>query len=201
MASKNHSSDLQRPFTLLMRRTLWPGFRFPGGGAAERAVEGCVKALQCTYGVLSDERIADFCICQAYVISGYGEEYRRRWQPAHSFGTKALERFERTTPARRYYEDRWLHGYGLSREGLAAEAGCGEHPLARFVFPVWEESTKRRLLSTEAGYLICGSSTLLWTPQSPACVKCRSNVRCRERTQHLYPELYRLRCEVSRKHE
>lgn len=201
MASINPGSDLQRPFTLLMRRTLWPGFRFPGGGSAERAVKAYAEALQCTYGVLSAERIADFCICQAYVISGYGEEYRHRWQPAHSFGTKALERFAAATPARRYYEDRWLHSYDLSREELAAEAERGEHPLARFVFPAWEEPTKRRLLSTEAGYLICGSSTLLWAPQSPACARCRSSVRCRERTQRLYPELYRLRCEASRKHE
>lgn len=201
MEKVNPASNLQQLFTLLLRHTLWPGFRFPGGGAAGRAVTGCAEAFERTHGALSAERMADFCICQAYAASGYGEEYRRRWQPAHSFGAKALERFRATTPARRYYEDRWLRGYGLTREGLVTKAECGEHPLARFVFPAWEESTKRRLLSTEAGYLVCGCSTLLWAPQSPSCTKCRSSVRCRERTQHLYPELYRLRCEASRKHE
>ena len=201
MEKPNSASELQRLFTLLVRRTLWPGFRFPGSAAAVRAVTRCAEALERTHGALSAERIADFCICQAYAFSGYGEEYRRRWQPSHSFGAKALERFAATTPARRYYEDRWMHGYGLSREGLASEAGRGEHPLTRFIFPAWEEPTKRRLLSTEAGYLNCGSSTLLWAPQSPACARCRSSLRCRERLRRLYPELYRLRCEATLKHE
>lgn len=199
MASISPGSNLQRLFTLILCRTLWPGFRFPGGRAAECAVERCAQALESTHGALSTERVADFCICQVYAISGYGEEYRRRWRPAHSFGAKALERFSATTLARRYYEDRWLHGYGLTREGLASETGCGEHPLARFVFPEWEELTKRRLLSTEAGYLVCGSSTLLWTPQSPVCGRCVLRDRCRERTRRLYPELYRLRCEALEK--
>lgn len=201
MEKENLASNLQRLFTLLMRQTLWPGFRFPGGGAAGRALTRCEEALERAHGALSAERMADFCICQAYAASGYGEEYRRRWRPAHSFGTKALDRFAATNPARRYYEDRWLYGYGLTREGLADEAGSGEHPMTRFVCPAWEEQTKRRLLSTEAGYMVCGSSTLLWAPQSPACCKCQSSVRCRERTRRLYPELYRLRCETNRKHE
>lgn len=186
----------RRLFSYLLRRTLWPEFRFPGGAVAEQAAEACAAALQHTYGALSAERMAAFCICQGYAISGYGEEYRHRWRPAHSFGVKARERFDAATPAHRYYEDRWLRGHGLSREGLAAVVERREHPLQRFLFPAWEEPTKRRLLSTEAGYLVCGSSTLLWSPQSPACAGCLHGERCRERTQRLYPELYRLRCEA-----
>lgn len=188
--------ELRRLFTYLLRRTLWPDFRFPGGAVAEQAAEACAAALQHTYGALSAERMAAFCICQGYAISGYGEEYRHRWRPVHSFGVKARERFAAARPAHRYYEDRWLRGHGLSREGLAAVVERREHPLQRFLFPAWEEPTKRRLLSTEAGYLVCGSSTLLWAPQSPACAGCLHGERCRERTRRLYPELYRLRCEA-----
>ena len=64
-----------------------------------------------------------------------------------------------------------------------------------------EETTKRRLLSTEAGYLVCALSTLMWTPFSPSCSKCAKAEPCRRRTQARYPELYRIRCEAWRKKE
>lgn len=62
-----------------------------------------------------------------------------------------------------------------------------------FVAPHWEEQTKSRLLSTEVGYYICGSSTLLWSPFSESCGKCTYAEKCRERTAKLYPELLRIR--------
>lgn len=200
-ASPSPASDLTRILTLLIRRTLWHDFSFPRGYVAQRAAQACTAALERSYGALSPERMADFCICQAFAISGFEEQYRRRWRPAHSCGSKALERFAAATPARRYYEDRWLEKFGLSRQGLAAQAAQREHPLARFIYPEWEETTKRRLLGSQAGYLICGCSTLLWAPQSPACGRCPRQQTCRVRTQRLYPELYRLRCEASTKHE
>lgn len=190
------ADDLRRIFTLLMRRTLWHDFRFPQGGAALRTTEACAAALERSYGALSGLRMADFCICQGYAIAGFDTAYRMRWQPAHSFGVKARERFGRLTPGQRYHQQRWLGRYHLSSELLAAHIERREHPLARFIDTPWEEPTKRRLLSTPAGYIVCGCSTLLWAPHSDACAACHNAATCRQRTQQIYPELYRLRCEA-----
>ena len=98
---------------------------------------------------------------------------------------------------RRYREELWLGSFSLSREELAASVeDRSRHPFSRFVYPEYEETTKRRLLSTEAGYAVCGASTLLWTPFSPSCRRCAHAGRCRRRTEALYPELYRLRREA-----
>ncbi len=51
------------------------------------------------------------------------------------------------------------------------------------------------MLSTEVGYYICGASTLLWTPFSPACRACIRAALCRKRTEMIYGELYRIRME------
>ena len=102
----------------------------------------------------------------------------------------------------RYREDRWLKSFGLSRHDLArAVEDRRSHPFGRFIYPEYEETTKRRLLSTEAGYLVCALSTLMWTPFSPSCSKCAKAEPCRRRTQARYPELYRIRCEAWRKKE
>ena len=61
--------------------------------------------------------------------------------------------------------------------------------------PEYEETTKRRALSTTIGYYICASSTLLWNPFSPSCQRCTKKEVCLERTRLNYPELYRLRIE------
>lgn len=135
-------------------------------------------------------------------ISGYDTAYRRKWNVSHSFGKKAIDRYLRSGKERRYREDRWLKSFGLSRHDLArAVEDRRSHPFGRFIYPEYEETTKRRLLSTEAGYLICALSTLMWTPFSPSCSKCAKAEPCRRRTQARYPELYRIRCEAWRKKE
>lgn len=183
-----------RAFTLLMRRTVAASFVFPGGGAAMRSVDTCVKALENRYGALQRERIADYCVCQVYALSCFGAEYLSRWRVSHSFGTKAQERFAAATRGKRYWEDRWLAQTGLSRrEVVWAIEDRRQHPLSRFVYPEYEEATKERLLSTPVGYYICGASTLLWTPFSPSCRACTSSEACRRRTERLYGELYRIR--------
>lgn len=135
-------------------------------------------------------------------ISGYDTAYRRKWNVSHSFGKKAIGRYLRSGKERRYREDRWLKSFGLSRHDLArAVEDRRSHPFGRFIYPEYEETTKRRLLSTEAGYLVCALSTLMWTPFSPSCSKCAKAEPCRRRTQARYPELYRIRCEAWRKKE
>lgn len=183
----------RRLFTRLVRTTLWADFVFPAGGRTGRVMDACFDQLT----PVSAERLADFCICQVYAISGFGTTYRRRWDITHSFGGKAVNRYLQAGKERRYHEDRWLKSFSLSRSELAASVeDRSRHPLAKFLFPEYEEPTKRRLLSTEAGYAVCGMSTLLWTPFSPSCRHCANVVRCQRRTEALYPELYRIRCEA-----
>lgn len=187
----------RRVFTRLVKDTLWRDFVLPGGGKVERCIGNCYDMLHKSVGTISPERLADYCICQVYAISRYDVTYRRRWNITHSFGEKAVGRYLEPTCMRQLYEDRWLRGFGLCRNDFSLMAGDhSKHPLAVFIYPEYEEHTKRRLLSTEVGYIICGASTLMWTPFSPTCTKCSNASLCRRRTEKVHHELYRIRCEA-----
>lgn len=190
-------NSCRRLFTHVMRCTVWADFVFPGGGLAERALIECRRYLCQEVGSdVGEERMADFCICQAYAISRFDAAYRRRWKVSHSFGRKAVIRYLKSGMQSRYYEDRWLKANGLSRVALLGMVRCRrEHPFARFIYPEYEDVTKSRLLSSEAGYAVCAFSTLLWTPFSKVCCRCAYVGKCRHRTEILYPELYRIRCQ------
>lgn len=186
---------VERLFTLLMCRTVDETFRFPGGGIARRAVDSCMAALAGGAEFPSRDKVVDFCICQVYALT-FDKKMLRGWTPAHSFGKKALERFARNTRTHRYWEDRWLKEHGLSRgELLHKVRDRSQHPLAKFLYPEYEDATKRRRIGTEAGLYVCSLSTLLWTPLSPVCQECAMAEKCREMTRERYPELYRLRVE------
>ena len=177
MERKEWIDGCRRLFTRLVRTTVWADFVFPTGGKSDRQLGMCFDGLCREVVSVSAERLSDFCICQTYAISGYDTAYRRKWNVSHSFGKKAIGRYLRSGKERRY------------------------RPFGRFIYPEYEETTKRRLLSTEAGYLVCALSTLMWTPFSPSCSKCAKAEPCRRRTQARYPELYRIRCEAWRKKE
>lgn len=193
MVSLKMNNCLRKVFTLLLRQSVWEDFKFPGGGLSDRILTDCHNTLEKRTGNLSPERLVDFCVCQVYFVSGCGKEYRQRWKVSHSFGQKAIQRFDKNTKVR-YYENRWLELYGLSRSALIALiTDQSIHPFDRFIYPEYEEGTKRRLLSSEAGYAVCAFSTLLWTPFSPCCRACHSKELCRQRTREVFPELYRVR--------
>lgn len=202
MERKEWTDGCRRLFTRLVRATLWADFSFPAGGRTDRQLGMCFDELCRRFVSVSQERLADFCICQVYALSGYGMAYRRRWNVAHSFGEKAVGRYLRSGKGHRYREDRWLENHGLSRQALiTVVADRSRHPFSPFIYPEYEEVTKRRLLSTEAGYLVCALSTLMWTPFSPSCSRCVKAEPCRDRTQARYPELFRIRCEAWREKE
>lgn len=191
---KTKDKEMTKVFTFLMKR-VYPGFTFPGGGAAQRTVASCAASLESS-GELSIERLVDFCICQVYAVSYFGEGYRGHWRVSHSFGKRALRRFAQRKREVRYYEDKWLQKNELSREMLCElirDRSC--HPQAKFIYPQYEDRTKKRLLGTVLGYYICGASTLLWTPFSPVCASCPKAIACEQRTRTIYPELYRIRME------
>lgn len=199
MEKREWIDNCRRVFTRIIQETLWRDFVFPGGPRTEQVLGRCFEALGSS---VCPERLVDFCITQGYAISGFGTEYRRRWNIAHSFGQKAVKRYAGGFSGRKFYEDRWLDEHGLSRSLLAGLVATDRpHPLSAFIYPEYEEATKRRLLHTEAGYVVCALSTFLWTPFSPTCRRCRRETPCKERTAGRYPELYRLRLAVWRDRE
>ena len=186
-----------RLFTYLMKQAVSPVFVFPGGGISQRTVSACIDSLERLYkSELSEERLTDYCVCQVYTISRFDRIYLKRWNISHSFGKKAVERFAQNTPGKRYYEDLWLKKCGFSRVSLLSEfQDKSLHPLNKFIYPDYEDSTKSRLNGTEPGFYICCISTLMWTPFSPVCRNCDYEERCKGITSRKYAELYRVRNE------
>lgn len=196
METREKNRWAEKVFTFLMRATIGPGFRFPGGGLAQKTMADCMEKLDEGTGKLSREKVVDFCICQVYAITFYDKEYLARWKVSHSFGAKALKRFRSTHRARRYYEDIWLHSQGLSRAGLVdIIRDRSQHPLSKFIYPEYEDTTKARKAGTEAGLYVCSISTLMWTPFSPVCSTCTMSHTCMQMTREQYPELCRIRAE------
>ena len=170
-----------------MQKTVFPAFVFPGGNLVRNRVFAAIESL-------CEEKTVDYCICQVYAVHRFGQDYLHRWNACHSFGEKAVSRFLQNRSM--YHEDKWLSACGLSRSKLFLQF-TGNHPLLKFVFPEYEENTKRRMLNTETGFYICLVSTLLWTPFSPVCNKCHNQEKCREITKQKYPELYCIRIKAS----
>ncbi len=196
MEKQSTDKYARQVFTMLFK-LIDPAFSFPGGGIAARSVAQCMAALERKHITLGRERIVDYCVCQAYAVTRFGEDYLPRWRVTHSFGEKALERYDRNTAIQKYHQDRWLREHGLSRGAiLSLFQDRSQHPLFKFVFPEYEEGTKKRLLGTAAGFYICQVSTLGWTPFSPACECCPTAEKCREVTRQRYCELYRIRVEA-----
>lgn len=196
MGNERKSKAMSTVFTTLMQYVM-PAFTFPRGGIATKSVASCLETLETIYSDgISEERIVDYCICQVYTISRFDRLYLNRWNVTHSFGKKAIERFLSNKQGNRYYEDNWLATIGMSRNALSDRIkDRKQHPLFKYVNPAYEESTKKRALSTIVGYYICATSTLLWNPFSPSCSKCTKEQACKVRTQVYFPELYRLRIE------
>lgn len=184
-------SDL---YSLIVKRLVCRDFVFPQGGIARRTIELFVDSFSKRYGGgYSDERLVDFCVCQAHVYRDVSF-LQRVWKPVHSFGAKAILRYCECATGKRFYEDEWLAESGLDRAKLCEMiADQSSHPLQRFVYMPSEEGTKLRFQNTQAGYLLCEASTLMWSPLSAACVGCNQSVMCRASTEKRFPELYRLR--------
>lgn len=188
------SKLISRLFVLLMRLSVQANFAMPGGRLAEKQIDDALDYLTKHYGEVGLERIVDYCVCHVHRISEFGADYLKKWKLSHSFGSNAVNRFVTRKPGQKYYEDKWLARFKLTREALLCEIeDRSTHPLFKFIYPDYEDATKRRALSLVVGYYICGASTLLWTPFSKVCRSCPKSEACKVRTQKLYPEIYRLR--------
>lgn len=192
--TKEKNEILISVFTFLMQRNIRKDFVFPSGRLTVKTMTSCMESLEKIYGWPSRERLTDYCICQVHVISNLPDSYIRRWNIRHSFGVKAVLRYRNNDSASHRQENYWLKKNGLSRAVLYEQFKCKkEHPLAKLIYPEYEEVTKRRMHSSEVGFYLCQLSTLLWTPFSQSCRTCRNEARCKEVTEAKYGELYRIR--------
>ena len=156
MEKKEWIEGCKRVFTKLVKDTLWEDFKFPNGGRSERYIGDCYDRLLKKY-TISTECLVDFCVCQVSTIMSFNTDtkYRCRWNITHSFGDKAIYRFQIYDDKRRYYDDKWLRKYNLSRQDfLSMLRDRKSHPLLKYVFPEYEEHTKYLNHSSEIGYII-----------------------------------------------
>ena len=134
-----------RLFVLLVRLSVQSSFIMPGGRLAEKQIDDAIECLTKHYGEVGLERIVDYCVYQVHRISGFGSAYMPRWRLSHSFGTNTVKRFIARKPGQKYYEDKWLADHRLTREDLLQYIEeRSTHPLFRFIYPDYEDATKRR---------------------------------------------------------
>ena len=183
-------------FDKLVKETLWSDFKLERRGLNERYISSCYDKLSKQY-TISSECLVDFCVCQVSTMTTHDKNYKKMWNISHSFGDKAIYRYSIYDNRRRYYDDRWLVCNGLSRQKLMSLVDIkNEHPLSKYIYPEYEEHTKYINHSSEIGYIICGTSTFMWTPFSPICTNCTKAELCKERTKHVFPHLYIMRCQA-----
>lgn len=181
--------------TDLARRFGHSSFRFAGGYLIQQQIERTIDKLHDTFGGISEERLADYCI---YVL--YVQRDNNKILIDVLTSPKMVDKFAKRRYGARYFEDKWLELVNQTRSNIIMLAiDKSVHPHAKYIYMMAEERSKRRCLNQEAGYHLCQASTLGWSPLSEACQECNWVDDCKKETKHKFPELYRLREEYVRK--
>jgi hypothetical protein len=197
MARERQIKQVMTVYTEIVRRLVNKTFRFSQGGKTSRTISKFLNEFEKEYGIITKERLVDFCICTAHI---YRE--REKWTIQQVFGPASLNRFRESKQGKVYYEDKWLSDGQLTRDYLYnLIADRKEHPQAKYIYVSSEEGTKKRLLNQKVGYLLCQTSTLGWSTVSQACNQCVFVQDCMKETQRKYPELYRIRLEYGKTNE
>lgn len=172
------------------------------GGQALSILDACLSMLHgnSEYNndndCISDKKIVNYCINNVYRISMMRKNVVQFFKIAQIFGKASVEKYLSSKTGSRYYENRFLSNINITRDDLVMLIiDKDKHPHSNYIFPVYEERTKKRALNTDAGLYLCRRSTLLWTPMSPTCKKCMFADICKQDLLNKYPELYRLRTE------
>lgn len=199
MGNERQIKKVETVYTEIIKRLVDPSWRFPQGGLAIKCLQTFLDSfIQKCGGVLNNERLVDFCVCQAHTFKDF--DLKGKWKPAHSFGPNALKRYDTAAHGKRYYEDEWLKSQQLTRKYLYnLIADKKEHPQAKFIYMPSEEVTKSRFINTDTGYFLCQTSTLGWSPLSESCQKCKKAESCKKETSKRLPELYRIRIEYGQR--
>ncbi|WP_239059473.1 hypothetical protein [Bacteroides sp. 224] len=197
MARERQIKQVMTVYTEIVTRLVDKSFRFSQGGITIRAISKFLDEFEKEYGIITKERLVDFCICAAHTF-----REREKWTIQQVFGPKSQTRFRESKQGKVYYEDNWLSEAQLTRDYLYnLIADRKEHPQAKYIHVLSEESTKKRLLNQKIGYLLCQTSTLGWSPVSETCEQCNFQQDCKKETQSKYPELYRIRLEYGKPKE
>ena len=192
MANEYLIKQTLKLFTYIVNKLINPAYKMPQGGESLRVMTNAIARLEKKYGEASISRIVDYIVCASYVF----KNREQGWKLNSVFGPKSIERFT-TDKGLKYYEDKGLMTENMTRNDLIKFlTNDSQHPLSKFIYIASEESTKRRLLNQEVGYIICQSSTLGWTPESESCKRCDFTEKCKAETSKKYPEIYRLRIEA-----
>ena len=77
-------------FTEIARKLLNPSFKFSGGGATERTLTNFIDLMEKEFGVVTAERIVDFCICAAYAFRNTNQ-----WTVKQIFGKASIKRLKK----------------------------------------------------------------------------------------------------------
>lgn len=181
-------------YTEIVRKMIDKDFAFPEGGKVNIALSKFVKEFsKMCGGEFSTSRLVDYCVFQVH--KNRTQPHQRTLAP-NAFGKTAIQKYlSMSSKAKSYVEDQWLSEGNLNRAYLNSLICKKEHPQMKYVYMPSEEGTKKRNVNTAVGYVICRTSTLMWSPFSSTCQQCNNADECKQETERQYPELYRLRLE------
>ena len=181
-------------YTEIIRKLIDPSFKFPGGGMVDKKLSSFIKKFtNMCGGEFNTSRLVDYCVFQAH--KNRNSTIQVSLAP-NTFGNTALQKYQQMSSKQKTFaENKWLESAQLTRAYLNSLISNqkSEHPLAKFIYMESEESTKMRCMNTEVGLVICATSTLMWSPFSKTCQRCKNADTCQKQTALKYPELYRIR--------
>ena len=203
MELQERTTKVRGRIETVIRHTGDPKWKYTQSGMAALQLQSGLELLPKLFGgvEVADERVVDFIVYQIYRNRQYIEN--GRWNPSWIFSNNALEKYkvqfmdEKGKSGMRYYIDKWLDEYELSRGQLVSMiAKQKPNPLRNMVYMESEEPIKRRFFNTEMGFVLCQQHTTGWSPLSDSCTKCNRWVECGKLTAEKYPELMRFRKEA-----
>lgn len=182
----------EKVFTFLYREGVSSSFRFPKGYGANILNSFADDLLKRENGMVSLGIVVDYCIHQAHLWRD--ADRWKNFSISWAFGKKGVDRFYNAKRGVRYYQDIWLKENNWSRDELKCKfVEFKEHPLKKFIYIDAEETTKKKMLNSDAGLALCITTTSLFSPKSNACNECRFNSQCEQILKTSNPELHRLR--------
>ena len=140
-----------------------------------------------------DLSIVNFCVSNVYWLSNIKNDILNHFRIPHIFGKSAVTRYKEKKTGKNFYERLFLSSIDLTKLELKDFITDGPHPLAKFIYPLYADRTKKRKINTEVGYYICTKSTTLYAPESKVCQGCIFKDRCNDLLKERTPELHRLR--------
>ena len=189
------AKKIKTVYTEITKRLVDPTFSFPEGGKINRQLFQFIKEFSQTCGgEFNTARLVDYCVFQIH--KNRNAPYQRNLAPK-TFGATAFQKYlSMSSKQKKYMEDQWLSEAQLTRAYLnSLICNKEEHPQKKFIYMPSEEGTKKRCINTDIGFVICSTSTLMWSPFSPTCQICKQADMCKKETANKYPELYRIRLE------